>query len=109
MTDILLVYIPCQSSEQASQIGKQLLQKRLCACINTIPGMESTYFWPPKSDTFESNHEVVLIAKTVESKYQALEEEVTKLHTYDNPCILAIPVSHVRKEYYDWLIGELTV
>jgi periplasmic divalent cation tolerance protein len=71
--------------------------------------MESTYFWPPKSNTLESNHEVVLIVKTLESKYQLVEDETKRLHTYENPCILSIPVSHIRKEYYDWLTGELEV
>jgi periplasmic divalent cation tolerance protein len=109
MTDLLLVYITCQSKEQADMIGAELLKKRLCACLNIIPGMESKYFWPPKTDVYEMNTEVILIAKTIESKYQALEEEVKQLHSYDNPCILAIPVVHVRKDYYDWLIGELSL
>ncbi len=107
MTDILMVYIPCKSVEQAKTIGKQLLSKRLCACINIYPHMDSLYFWPPKSNTLEEGHEAVLLAKTSKEKYHLLEEEVSKIHTYTCPCIMAIPVEHINKPYYDWLKGEL--
>lgn len=107
MTDILLCYITCESIDQAQRIGKHLLAKHLCACINIIPSMQSAYFWPPKSEKIEEANEVILIAKTIESKYQALEDEVHRIHTYNTPCVIAIPATHVSKKYYDWLLGEL--
>ncbi len=107
MTDIVMVYIPCKSAEQANSIGKQLLTKRLCACINVFPQMNSTYFWPPKSGTFESAEESVLLAKTKKELLPALEKEVYALHTYKCPCIMAIPTEYINKDYYDWLKGEL--
>lgn len=109
MSDVLLVYITCDSVDQAKQIGKHLMDKRLCACVNIFPDMQPMVFWPPKSNTISKDKEVVLIAKTIQDKYQALEEEVSKIHTYDVPCILAIPVKHVSKPYYDWLIGEMEI
>lgn len=93
MSPLILIYITCQSKDQAKDIGTALLKKRLCGCINIIPGMESTYFWPPKTDQFESNTEVILIVKTIEEKYEAVESLVKTLHTYENPCILSIPTS----------------
>ncbi len=107
MTDIILVYIPCKSTEQAKSIGTQLLSKRLCACINIYPEMNSLYFWPPKSESLEEGHEAVLIAKTSKELFKELEEEVNTLHTYDCPCIMAIPTEMINKPYYDWLKGEL--
>ncbi|MFC1624796.1 divalent-cation tolerance protein CutA [Patescibacteria group bacterium] len=107
MTDMLLVYITCESVEQAKEIGKKLMEKKLCACINIFPEMKPMFFWPPKSGTIDESDEVVLIAKTIESKYKELEEEIYKIHSYDTPCIIAIPVKHVGKKYYDWLVGEL--
>lgn len=107
MTDMLLVYITCESVDQARQIGKHLMEKRLCACVNIFPDMQPMFFWPPKSGTIDESKEVVLIAKTIESKYQGLEDEVHKIHTYDVPCVFAIPVQHVAKKYYDWLVGEI--
>ena len=107
MTDMLLCYITCDSVEQAKKIAKHLMDKKLCACVNIFPEMQPMFFWPPKSGTIDESKEVVLIAKTIESKYKELESEVAKVHTYDVPCIFAIPVQHVAKSYYDWLIGEM--
>lgn len=107
MTDMLLVYITCESVEQAKTIGKHLMRKKLCACVNIFPEMQPMFFWPPKSGKIDESKEVVLIAKTIEEKYAALEKEVAEVHTYDVPCIFAIPVSHVAKSYYEWLLGEL--
>jgi periplasmic divalent cation tolerance protein len=107
MTEIVMVYIPCKSLEQAESIGKALLEARLCACINVYDGMKSTYFWPPKSGTFESSKEAVLIAKTKQSLLPQLEKKVYALHTYSCPCIMAIPTEYINKQYLDWLLGEL--
>lgn len=107
MTDIVLVYIPCKSEEQAREIGRHLLSQRLCACINIYPEMDSLYFWPPKSGIFEEAHESVLIAKTSKDLYQRLEDEVIKIHTYTCPCIMTLPVENINKAYHDWLKGEL--
>ncbi len=107
MTDLLLCYITCDNLEQAKSISKHLLTKRLCACINIFPNVQPMFFWPPKSGKIDESQEVVILAKTIESKYQELEDEVHKIHTYDVPCVIAIPVAHVAKKYYDWLVGEL--
>lgn len=107
MTNVLLVYITCESVKQAKQIGKHLMDKRLCACVNIFPEMMPMFFWPPKSGTIDESKEVVLITKTIESKYQELEDEVHKVHSYDTPCVIAIPTQHMSKKYYDWLIEEL--
>lgn len=107
MTDMLVVYITCDSVEQAKSIAKSLMDKKLCACVNIFPDMQPMFFWPPKSGTIDESKEVVLLAKTVEAKYQALEDEVGRIHSYDVPCIFAIPVQHVAKKYYDWLVAEM--
>ena len=107
MRDLLLVYITCDSVEQAKKIGKHLMNKRLCACVNIFPDMQPMFFWPPKTNIIDESKEVVLITKTTEKKYQELEDEVQKIHSYEVPCIIAIPTAHVSKKYYNWLIGEL--
>ena len=107
MTDLLLVYITCETIKQAKSIGKHLLDKRLCACINIYPEMYPMFFWPPKENKIDESKEVVLIAKTTKKHYSDLELEVKKIHTYDVPCIIAIPTAHVAQSYYDWLVGEL--
>lgn len=104
---MLLVYVTCDSVEQAKSIGKQMMKKKLCACVNIFPDMQPMFFWPPKSGIIDESKEVVLILKTVDSKYKVLEEEIAKVHTYDTPCIFAIPVKYVAEKYYKWLVGEM--
>lgn len=108
MSKVILVYITCKNRRRAEEIGRTLVEKRLVACSNIIDGIHSQYLWPSKKGALEETRETLLLAKTVESKWKALEREVKKLHSYDNPAILAIPVTHVSKKYHDWLVEELT-
>jgi periplasmic divalent cation tolerance protein len=107
MTDLLMVYITAEDVAEAKEVGRHLLEKRLAACINIFPNMEPMFWWPPKAGKIDESKEVVLIAKTVEAKYRELEAEVHKIHSFDTPCVIAIPVKHVAKKYYDWLVSEL--
>jgi periplasmic divalent cation tolerance protein len=107
MTDMILVYITCTDTEQAVLIGKQLLKDKLAACINIIPKMHSVYLWPPHSGKLEENDEVILLVKTMESKYKQLEKKIHEIHSYQTPCILALPVLHVDEKYYKWIKEEV--
>lgn len=107
MEMMILVYITCESKEQAEDIGRQLLKKRLVGCTNIIPGMRSAYLWPPGKEYIEEADEVILLCKTIDKNYAAIEKEVLKLHTYSNPAIFALPILHMSKKYADWLTSEL--
>lgn len=107
MTNMILVYITCPDMDTAQKIGKHLLDIRAAACINIIPGMQSRYFWPPMKNILEEAHEVILICKTIKSKWQLIEKETIKTHPSTTPCIVAIPVSHATDKYYQWIANEL--
>ncbi len=104
---MILVYVTCNSIEQAESIGEQIMQKKLCACVNIFKEMQPMFFWPPKTGKIDKSKEVVLILKSVKTKYSDIEKEVTKLHTYEVPCIFAIPVTFVADSYWEWLKGEM--
>ena len=106
---MILVYITCEDKIEAEKIGKHLLNKRLVACVNIIDSVHSMYFWPPRKNRIEEASEAILLCKTLESKWNALEKHVLKLHSYSNPMIYAIPISCVTKKYYDWLTSELKI
>jgi len=106
---MILVYVTCDSVEQAEDIGEKIMRKRLCACVNIFKEMQPMFFWPPKSGNIDKSKEAVLILKSVKSKYRAIEKEISHLHTYDVPCIFAIPVISVADKYFDWLKGEMEV
>lgn len=104
---MILVYITCESNEQAKKIGTHLLKKRLCACVNIFEHMTPIYWWSPKKGKLSEDREVVLIVKTVKEKFKAIEKEVTKIHSYSVPCIFSIKVDQVNKPYLEWLTGEI--
>lgn len=107
MSGLILVYTTWESVKQAKKAGRELLKKRLCACVNIYPNMEPMFWWPPKENKIDESEEVVMIVKTLQDRYEELEKEIYKIHTYDIPCIIAIPTYKVNKDYYDWIKGEL--
>lgn len=104
---MILIYITCENEKQAEEIGKKLLKKRLAGCINIIPKITSVFFWPPKKGKLEEAKEAVLLVKTEDNKFKAVEKEVCKLHSYDVPFIGAIKLEKVHQPYLSWLRGEL--
>ena len=103
---MILVSITCEDKLEAEKTGTHLLKKRLVACVNIIDPVHSHYFWPPGKNRLEEAKETILLCHTIESKYEAIEKEVLKIHSYKNPAIYAIPISHVSKKYHDWRIKE---
>ena len=105
--NMILIYVTCDSVEQAEIIGDKLMMKKFCACVNIFKEMQPMFFWPPKSGKIDKSKEVVLLIKSVSSKYDDIEKEVSEIHTYDVPCIFAIPVIAVHDKYWNWLKEEM--
>ncbi len=105
----ILVFIDCQDKEEAENMSRALLKKRLVACVNILTNpVHSLYFWPPKSKYIEEAQEIILLAKTFDKKWEEIEKTVSKIHSYDTPGILAIPLSHVSKKYLAWMKNEIS-
>lgn len=105
---MIVIYIPCTGTDEAKKIGLAVMKARLAPCYNILSDMQSAAFWPPKTgDIEEIQNGVVLLIKTIKSKYVAIESEIKKLHSDTNPCIFAVDVSHVSTAYYDWLTSEI--
>ncbi len=107
MDDLILIYTTWESIEQAKKAGEYLLKKRLCGCVNIFPGVIPMFWWPPGVGKINESKEVVMIIKTVKQKYKKVENEIYKIHTFETPCIIAIPVYSVNKDYYDWIKGDI--
>jgi len=107
MDDLILVYTTWESVKQAKEAAKYLLKKRVCACVNIYSEMIPLFWWPPKKNKLDGSKEVVMIVKTLKRKYDVLEKEIYKIHTYEVPCIIAIPTYKVNKDYFNWIKGEI--
>ncbi|MFH0919351.1 MAG: divalent-cation tolerance protein CutA [Fibrobacterota bacterium] len=98
-----LLYITASSKKEARFIGRVLVQKRLCACVNILDKMESHYWWKGE---LETGHETVLIAKTRNRLVKKAIREVTSLHSYECPCIVALPITDGYPGFLDWIKAE---
>ena len=104
MTDKILVLTTCAAEADAERLARALLDARLAACVNVIPGVRSFYHW--KGD-IESAAEFMLIVKTSRDLFPALCVEVEKLHPYEVPELLALPVLAGAENYMSWLQANL--
>ena len=96
----ILVYITTASREEAKKISKALLETELVACTNIIGEMHSAYHWQGQ---IEENQETILVAKTKLELFTELETKVKELHSYDCPCIIALPIIAGSEGYLEWL------
>ena len=99
----LLVYMTTENSSQAETIGRALVENRLAACVNILGGMRSLYWW---DDKVQSDNETVLLAKTTDNNLDALTSLVKELHTYDVPCIVALPITGGNPDFLSWIQKE---
>ena len=98
----LLVYSACPDADTAQHIADVLVEERLAACVNVLPGMASTYRWQGK---VEHANEVLLIAKTVRHRLGALQARIVALHPYELPEVVAVEAAALPA-YLDWIARE---
>ena len=101
MTDKIVVLVTCESAKQARTIARALVEQRLAACGNVVEApVRSIYRWKGK---VESATEFLLILKSSRRRFGALESTVRKMHTYDVPEIIALPVMEGSRGYLEWI------
>jgi periplasmic divalent cation tolerance protein len=103
MQRAVFVYTTWPSIVEAERAGRALVERRLCACVNILPGMVSLYWW---QGALERGEEVVMIIKTRASLAGRVSTAVKELHSYTTPAILVLPLESVDKGYLDWLMAE---
>ncbi len=104
MTDKILVISTCAAEADAERLARALLDARLAACVNVVPGVRSFYRWKGE---IESAVEFLLIIKTSRDLFPALRAEIEKLHPYEVPELLALPVLAGAENYLSWLESNL--
>ena len=98
-----LIYMTASNDAEARTIARILVQERLAACVNILAGMRSVYRWEGE---IQEEAEIVLIAKTRRDRVSALTDRVTEIHSYDCPCVVAIPIDGGNPEFLDWIDAE---
>ena len=106
MTDAIVVITTLASAEEAVTLVRTLLERRLIACGNILPGVRSLYRWEGK---VADEREVIVILKTRRVRLDALELAFGELHPYKVPELLALPVSAGLHKYLEWIDDETSL
>src|SRR5258708_2296811 len=108
MTDKIVVLSACASPEEAGNIARVLVEKRLAACVSMLPGARSIYRW---KGVVEEETEVLLMIKSSRGLFNQLRSELERMHSYEVPEVIAMPVVEGSERYLAWmdreLVGEL--
>jgi periplasmic divalent cation tolerance protein len=88
------------SRAEGQRIARELVEKKLAACVNILPAMESVYRWKGKT---ESAEEFLLVIKSSQKRWKAVRDTIKKAHSYELPEIISIAIEDGSKEYLKWL------
>jgi periplasmic divalent cation tolerance protein len=100
----LLVLMTASSRDEARTIARVLVEEELAACCNLLGEIDSIYRW---KGTVEEAQEVLVLIKTTSSRFDALQQRVVELHSYDVPELIALPIVEGLPEYLEWLRGSV--
>ena len=104
---ILVVLVMCANAAEARKLARSAVERRLAACGNVISGKAlSIYRWKGK---VEQAREVLLILKTTRARFPVLEAELGRMHSYEVPEIIAVPVSGGSPKYLDWVRENVSI
>ena len=103
-TQPVLIFISVPSIDIAKEIAHMLVERKLAACVNILPGVTSVYAWEGKINEEE---ELLLVAKSWEEIFEELVPAVQAVHPYQVPEIISVPISNGLPAYLAWM-GEVT-
>lgn len=103
MADPVILYITVPNREEGISIGRALVDENLAACANVIDGLTSIFRW---EGAVQEEGEALLIAKTESELVDAASDLVKMEHSYDCPCVVAIPIVGGNQQFIDWIAAE---
>lgn len=98
--NVLICYCTCPDAASAQRLADALVGESLAACVNRVPGVQSTYRWQGKVIT---DSEELLLIKTTTQQFEAMKDRILALHPYDLPEVIAVPVEMGHSAYLDWV------
>lgn len=100
MTDKTIVFVTCESKDQAEQIAESVVKNKLAACVNVMPGVRSCYVWEGK---LTWSDEVLLLIKTTRGRFDQLQDRIKAMHSYSVPEIVGVPIEDAFDKYIVWI------
>jgi periplasmic divalent cation tolerance protein len=99
----VVVLVTAPTAERAAEIARALVEERLAACGNVVPGIRSIYRWEGK---VQDDQEALLVLKTTGERFEALRERVLALHPYQVPEVIALGIEAGNAPYLAWITAE---
>jgi periplasmic divalent cation tolerance protein len=99
----LVVLVTCPTAERAAELARALVEERLAACGNVVPGLRSIYRWEGK---VQDDAEALLVLKTTRARFEALRDRVLALHPYQVPEVIALAIEAGSAPYLEWIAAE---
>ena len=106
MENPLLVLVTVPSHSEGERIGRKLVETKLAACVNIIPHLYSIFFWQGK---IVEEGEFLMLIKTMPDRMEELIKKIKKIHSYDVPEIIALPVVSGSSDYIKWVIESTRI
>jgi periplasmic divalent cation tolerance protein len=103
MIEALVVLVTAPSPERAADIARAVVEERLAACGNVVPGLRSIYRWEGK---IQDEAEALLVLKTTRARFEALRDRIVALHPYEVPEVIALSVDEGSAPYLAWIAAE---
>ena len=100
MTNKIVVLSTCGSPEEADRLARSLVEQRLAACVNVIPGISSHYWWQGRLETAQ---ECLLLVKSSRERFDQLRSVLEQAHSYEIPEVIALPVVDGSLNYLNWI------
>src|SRR5262245_4425521 len=100
MTDKIIVFVTCESEEQAKTIAETVVNEKLAACVNVLPAIRSCYMWERQ---LTWSNEVLLLIKTTRGRVNQLQERIKGLHSYSLPEIVGVTIDDAFDKYIAWI------
>ena len=100
MTDKIIVFVTCESKEQAETIAQSVVSDKLAACVNVVPGIRSCYVWESK---LTWSDELLLVIKTTRGRFEQLKSRIRELHSYAVPEIVGVTIDEAFDKHLDWI------
>ena len=100
MTDKIIVFVTCESVEQAESIAQAVVTEKLAACVNVLPGIRSCYVW---EGALTWSNEILLLIKTTRGRFEQLQDRIRAMHSYSVPEIVGVTIDDAFEKYIAWI------